>query len=157
MHPVTIPGVGWSGRLLASFGFLLRGRLLFAVWLGWLIAWPRDDWKAQRTAADRLFIHPCLPCDGPVGTQAGLDVSHSTGLRIETEHMFHVVGQNLSVGILPGWQSTLSINKQESKNRNTLERSFSKPCLIHGQSVVTSPLALRIIVRFCFCFCRPIY
>ena len=136
LHPVTLPGVGWSGRLLASLGCLLRGRLLCAVWLGWLIAWPRDDRKAKRTVADRLFIHPCRPCDGPVGTQAGLDVSHSTGRRIETGHMFHVVGQNLSVGILPGWQSTHSITKQESKNINTLERSFSKPCLKIGRAHV---------------------
>ena len=127
LHPATIPGVGWSGRLLASLGCLLRGRLLFAVWLGWLIAWPRDAWKAERAAADRLFIHPCLPCDGPVGTQAGLDHAHSTGPSIETKQMFHVAGQDLSVGILPGWQSTFSINEQESRNRNTIERFFQSP------------------------------
>ena len=36
--PGTIPGMGLSGRLLASLGCLAQPRLLFAVWL----AWPRS-------------------------------------------------------------------------------------------------------------------
>ena len=107
-------------------------------------------------AADWLFIHPCLPCDGPGGTQTGSDLAHFTEPRIKAKHMFHLVGQEFGMGILPGWQSTLSTNKQETENRNTIERSFSTPCWIHSQSVVTSPLALRIVARLCFCFRFPV-
>ena len=78
--PGTILGMGLSGRLLASLGCLAQPRLLFAVWLGCL-AQKRLRSRFWPAAADRLFIHPCLPCDGPGGTQIDLPVdrAHSTG------------------------------------------------------------------------------
>ena len=54
--------MGLSGRLLASLGYMAQPRLLFAVWLGWLTAWPRGVSKAgcgQRQMISFSFIRVC--------------------------------------------------------------------------------------------------
>ena len=104
-----------------------------AVWpavgkFGWRPAWLVDQCLAGRVGASAgcaptawlakrlLAAWPALGCHSE---------QHSTEWRIKTKHVFHLAGQLFTAGISHRWQSTLGINKQENKNRNTTVRLLS--------------------------------